>query len=197
MKQIIEIDKSLLKGKQPSLMPPNGSWISGGAIRQWFVGNERDSDIDFFSNSEESFQILTKYLVEKCGEPISSKEHADSYLFKGQLVQAIKLNFKDIQTMFDNFDFNVCQFAWDGNKVYSTLFAITSVLRGHLGSVNISKDFSIDSLRRAFKYAKKGYEPCAGTFREIASAFRDLTEEQINSQIVISPGGGIRANRID
>ena len=197
MKTVIEIDKSLLRGKEPALKPIEGTWIAGGAIRQWFVGNENSSDIDFFAQNDEKFDLLIKHLENLCGKRTLEKEHAISYLYRGQLVQAIKFNFRDVQLMFDEFDFNVCQFAWDGTKVYSTLFAMTSVLRGHLGVSKIHKGLAVDSLRRAFKYAKKGYEPCNGTLQDIAKSLAGLNEEQIKSQVTVSPGGGTILHVID
>lgn len=197
MKTVIEIDKSLLRGKEPTLKPIEGTWIAGGAIRQWFVGNEKSSDIDFFAQDEDKFDLLIKHLESLCGKHIAEKEHAISFLYRGQLVQAIKFNFRNVQLMFDEFDFNVCQFAWDGTKVYSTLFAITSVMRGHLGVSKINKGLAIDSLRRAFKYTEKGYKPCNGTLQEIARSMAGLNEEQIKSQVTVSPGGGSVLFRID
>jgi hypothetical protein len=102
-----------------------------------------------------------------------------------------------VEDLLDSFDFTVCQFAYDGSNVFSTPEAIISVTRNHLGVHNISKEFAVDSLRRAFKYSKKGYYPCNGTIQKLADSLRGLTAEEVKNAVEISPGGGRRLIRID
>jgi len=58
-------------------------------------------------------------------------------------------------------------------------------------------NFAADSLRRAFKYQTKGFTPCAGTIRDLATAFTTITREQIQAQVEMSPNGGKRLVRFD
>jgi orotate phosphoribosyltransferase len=43
---VIEIDKKLMRGKQPKVIMCNDVWVAGGSIRSWFNGWEKISDID-------------------------------------------------------------------------------------------------------------------------------------------------------
>lgn len=181
----------------PKITPSIG-WIAGGAVRQWFSGQEKLSDIDVFFINDEAFNTYEKMLVDADFKLISQHKNAKTYRRHELIVQCITISsYSNVTELFDSFDFSVCQFAWNGEEVFATSEAIISVLRGHLGVHKISKTYAVDSLRRAFKYAKKGFYPCSGTIEKIALALRELSEEDVRRAIEISPGGGQRVRRID
>lgn len=194
---LIKIDQKLLLGKRPVLEPVPGTFIAGGAIRQWFVGNEPSSDIDVFGTSPDKLsEFINSRLIG--AKPLIDRNNLKSFEFRGQLIQVIYFDYyENIHNLLDSFDFNVCQFGWDGTDVYSTQYALTSVLRGHLGAHKITPVLAADSLRRAFKYADKGYKPCLGTLRDLGLSFSGLKKEEIESQVQISPGGGARTVGVD
>lgn len=194
---LIKLEQETFIGQRPIVSPTKDVWIAGGAIRQWFNDGELVTDIDVFGKNQES---LDNFISEKlwAAKKISEQNHLSSFSLNGQLIQVIKYNYYDsIHNLLDSFDFTVCQFAWDGKTVYSTEAAIVSVLRKHLRVHQITKELAADSLRRAFKYQRKGYIPCLGTLKDIALSFQNLTEEQIKEQITISPGGGTRFVGVD
>lgn len=194
---LIKLEQETFIGQRPIVSPTKDVWIAGGAIRQWFNDGELVTDIDVFGKNQES---LDNFVSEKlwAAKKISEQDHLSSFSLNGQLIQVIKYDYYDsIHNLLDSFDFTVCQFAWDGKTVYSTEAAIVSVLRKHLRVHQITKELAADSLRRAFKYQRKGYIPCLGTLKDIALSFQNLTEEQIKEQITISPGGGTRFVGVD
>jgi hypothetical protein len=194
---LIKLEQETFIGQRPIVSPTKDVWIAGGAIRQWFNDGELLTDIDVFGKNQES---LDNFISEKlwAAKKISEQNHLSSFSLNGQLIQVIKYDYYDsIHNLLDSFDFTVCQFAWDGKTVYSTEAAIVSVLRKHLRVHKITKELAADSLRRAFKYQRKGYIPCLGTLKDIMLSFQNLTEEQIKEQITISPGGGTRFVGVD
>lgn len=194
---LIKLEQETFIGQRPIVSPTKDVWIAGGAIRQWFNDGELMTDIDVFGKNQES---LDNFISEKlwAAKKISEQNHLSSFSLNGQLIQVIKYNYYDsIHNLLDSFDFTVCQFAWDGKTVYSTEAAIVSVLRKRLRVHQITKELAADSLRRAFKYQRKGYIPCLGTLKDIALSFQNLTEEEIKQQITISPGGGTRFVGVD
>lgn len=194
---LIKLEQETFIGQRPIVSPTKDVWIAGGAIRQWFNDGELVTDIDVFGKNQES---LDNFVSEKlwAAKKISEQDHLSSFSLNGQLIQVIKYDYYDsIHNLLDSFDFTVCQFAWDGKTVYSTEAAIVSVLRKHLRVHQITKELAADSLRRAFKYQRKGYIPCLGTLKDIALSFQNLTEEEIKQQITISPGGGTRFVGVD
>lgn len=195
--QIVKLNKDQMWGKKPVIEPVAGTIIAGGAIRQWFSKDESESDIDVFcidEKSEESF-IDTRL---KGFKIIGSNKNSITFSNEKSLVQVIQiLRPKDVADLFDNFDFHLCQFAWSNDEIFASVEGIMSVTRKHLSIHKLKRDFAVDSLRRAFKYQKKGYEPCLGTIRDLANAFRELTHEEVQNAVEISPGGGRRIVRFD
>lgn len=194
---LVKLDKSAFLGKTPAVSPSKDTWIAGGAIRQWFNSGESMSDVDVFGKNQEA---LDNFIKEKlwAAQKLSEQQHLSSFSLNGQLIQVIKYSYyENITSLLDSFDFTVCQFAWDGQDVYSTESAIVSVLRKHLRVHKITKELAVDSLRRAFKYQRKGYEPCLGTIKDLSFAFEAITKESIESQVSISPGGGTRIIGVD
>lgn len=84
-----------------------------------------------------------------------------------------------------SFDYTLCCFCWDGERIHGTVEAIDAVHRKKLAVANIQTGFEFDTLRRAFKYARKGYWPCGGSLRDLAMAITNanLSEDAINARI--------------
>lgn len=199
MSNLIKINPKLLRGKKPEITPLDKCWIAGGAVRQYFCGNEKPSDIDYFFANEEAEKKMIDLLVSRGASITSKQNHLTSLIYNGQLIQAIKYKyFANQQELINSFDFTVCQFVYNSfEEVCATMEAIVTVGRNHLMVNNIAKETAVDSLRRAFKYADKGYKPCLGTIKDIAEALSGLSKEEVNSQATISPGGGIRFVGVD
>ena len=198
---LIELEEANMLGPKLSKDIPDVSlfgWIAGGAIRRWFNAKEDLSDVDVFFQADLAFVDYCEQLTKAGFTQVNSHANAVTFNKGDLLVQCIRLGFyPTVEKLLDSFDFTVCQFAWDGKKIYATPQSIMSVLRGHLGAHNINRDFAVDSLRRAFKYSRKGFQPCNGTIQKMANSLRGLTEEQVKKAIEVSPGGGLRTVRID
>lgn len=191
---LIQLKLDYMRGPIPPIPPKHGCWIAGGAVRRWFLGTEKLSDIDVFAPSAQCFE---KFIAEHDADLVDSHKHADTYEIDGVKVQCIKFHHPTPEALVQNFDFNICQFVWTEVGAFATANAIIGALRGHLAVEKINPEFAVDSLRRAFKYQRRGFTPCAGTLRDIANSFLELTKEQIENQVSISPKGGRRIVRID
>jgi hypothetical protein len=182
--ELIQLELDDMRGTIPPIGPSHGCIIAGGAVRRWFNGKEELSDVDVFAPSAEQH---VEFLKDKKATKVDEHANADTYTIDGVKVQLIKLYHPSMESLLGSFDFNVCQFAWDERGIFTTKAAITGVLRGHLRVVNINREYALDSLRRAFKYQSRGYHPCAGTLRDIANSLRNLTEEEVEKQVTVSP----------
>jgi len=193
---IIKIEESLMLGKKPDVIMNSANiFIMGGAIRSWFTGTEKTSDIDVFADTE---IMLEKFKADnKLETLINQNKNTDTYKKGKDIIQLIKIHKDSVYNFFDGFDFTLCQFAWDGINIYSTPNAIIDVGRKRLSVHKIQKDYELDSLRRAFKYQRKGYFPCSGTISEIAKSLSGMEAQEIIKQTEISPGGGKRTVRMD
>lgn len=192
---IVEIPRTLLAGEPTNLKITEGAWIAGGAIRCWYLQKPNKSDIDFFFNSEQAAEAFKQ--ANNISNPKYSHKNADTFDVNGKRIQLIKLYHPSVESLLDSFDFTICQFAYDGKSVYATVEAMTTASRGHLMVNKIQPGYELDSLRRAFKYAKKGFEPCLGCLKMIAESFRELPQESLSNQLEISPNGGRRVVKFD
>lgn len=178
-----------MRGKIPPIEPSCGCFIAGGAIRRWFTGGEKLSDIDVFGPSKSHTDEFIKEFGLNAVQTDDTK-NATTYAVAGVKLQVIKHYHPTIEALLESFDFNVCQFGWSDDGIFATQKAVIGVLRGHLSVATIHKDFAVDSLRRAFKYNAKGFTPCGGTIRDLANSLRGLTEEEVKKQVEMSPRGG-------
>ena len=170
--------------------------IAGGAIRRWFTGEPQESDIDLFPVNE----AACKELLGVFGKPAFSTPTTDTFVHNNkQTVQIVKLYFEDIYKLFDIFDYCHCQFGYSASgEIHATDVAIMSALRKHLRVHRFQPGHEIDSLRRAFKYQRSGFTPCAGTIRDIATAMLNIeSKDALDKQVEISPNGGSRIVRFD
>lgn len=192
---LIQLKVDDMRGIIPPLKPSHGCWIAGGAVRRWFAGEETLSDVDVFAPAEAN---LTQLISEvKNITKLDSTKNADTYASGNNRIQLIKHYRLTPELLVQSFDFNICQFVWSENGIYATQEAVIGTLRKHLAIATITKEFAIDSLRRAFKYQRKGYLPCNGTIRDISNVIATLTKEEIETQVVMSPHGGNRIVRFD
>lgn len=191
---LIQLKLDDMRGTIPPVSPIHGCWIAGGAVRGWFCGEEL-SDVDVFGPEQQALDNFVS--ANNKLKKIDETPRAVTYDLDGLRVQTIRVFHNTPQSLLENFDFNVCQFAWSESGIFATRDAIIGTLRKHLSVCKITKEFAVDSLRRAFKYQRKGFIPCAGTIRDLANAVRELTAEEINNQVVVSPHGGSRLVRFD
>ena len=176
--EILTLKTDEMRGKKPFLEPIENVYIAGGAVRKWFTGQEKDSDLDVFAVNDtalEKFKI--KYLKEY--QVASSNKMTTTFKKDDKIVQLISGRFyANVNDLFDSFDFTLCHFAWTTQGIFGTKEGVISTLRNHLAVHKLNKDFAVDSLRRAFKYHKKGFEPCWGTLRDLTSVFQTLTQNK-------------------
>lgn len=187
MADIIKLDANEMNGARPGIEPPDNFVIAGGSVRRWFLGEPQNSDIDLFRTDGKQ-----DYDVEIVG---AKRRHetvmAINYDMGKTRIQVIKKSYESVSDMFDAFDFHHCQFAYNGDDIFTTKKAIISAMRKHLSLNTINPDFELDTLRRAFKYCRQGFYPCAGTIGDLANALRD-SDSDFDEQLQMSPGGGTK-----
>lgn len=198
MNNLIEIDLLQCKGKKPILSPvTDGAWIARGSIRKWFTGESiKYSDIDVFFRNEECMKNYIE--MQKFSHKVGETKNSIDYLKDGVKCQMIKIFNETPFEVVNRFDFKHCQFiCFEEGKIHATSDAIICALRQSLMIGSIRPGYELDTLRRAFKYHKQGYTPCIGTLKLLGESFKDITQEVLEEQLTISPGGGQRVVRFD
>ena len=182
---MIELSKQEMQGYIPDLEIPDGFVIAGGSIRRWFTGEKQDSDFDYFRiDGEENYKLSIDGISE-----IYSNQIQTTYSLDGKRLQSIKKRYVSVEDLFEHFDFHHCQFAYDGENIFTTKKAIISSLRKHLSFNNVIEGFELDTLRRAFKYQRQGFTPCSGTIADIAMMLK-ASDSDFDQQRIMSPNGG-------
>lgn len=193
MIQLVEVKPEMMKGVKPEIELPEGVWLAGGCVRRWFTGEPQDSDFDIFTSSEEvRVKAIKKLFGDK--KPIYDTSSAVEFRIDKQRIQFIKRYFPTVAETLDKFDFHVSQFAFDGTTIFATPEALVNACRKRLSVHEVQPGFEVDTLRRAFKYAKAGYWPCGGTIAALAAAVGRVSDEErmIQQERVMSPGAGGR-----
>lgn len=187
MMELLKLQKEEMQGYLPKLEIPENFVIAGGAIRRWFTGEKQNSDFDYFRiDGKEEYDLGIERLKESYSSIVQ-----DTYSLDGKSIQVIKRQYESVSDLFSKFDFHHCQFAYNGDQIFTTKKAIISAMRKHLSFNDVIEGFEIDTLRRAFRYCKQGFSPCAGTIGDLANMLRD-SDADFDEQVQMSPKGGTK-----
>jgi hypothetical protein len=65
---LIQLSIDEMRGEKPPIEPIPSCWIAGGAVRRWFNGGEKLSDVDVFGVSPEALDIFKSEKLSKFKE---------------------------------------------------------------------------------------------------------------------------------
>ena len=162
--------------------------IAGGAIRDSLFGDEY-SDIDIFGLTKEGLDLFVKLNLSKSQgyKMVYFNENLRTYR-KGKIkVQIIYREYEKLTDIIDSFDFTVCQFMYDGDKVICNPSGLLDVYHRRIVINHLEPLFVFDSLRRVQKYIQKGYTICNGGMKDILDKCRGLTQEQYDENVEFYP----------
>lgn len=162
--------------------------IAGGAVRDSLFGDEF-SDIDIFGLTKEDLDLFVKLNLTKGHgyKLVYFNDNLRTYR-KGKIkVQIIYREYEKLTDIIDLFDFTVCQFMYDGEKVICNPSALLDVYHKRIVINHLEPLFVFDSLRRVQKYIKKGYTICNGGIKDILDKTRELTQEQYDENVEFYP----------
>lgn len=159
----------------PQIDIEKGPWIAGGSARRLLQGEGLASgDIDIFFPNYASWEFFSKHLSSY--EIIVKTKKATTFLIEGMKVQIIRRAFyKDLISVFKDFDFTVCQIATDGKNIACTkqshLDIVDQILRLATQGT-ISKHTLV---QRMSKYVNYGFLPELGLYEIIVRSGLDYT----------------------
>lgn len=164
-----------------SLLPPvsaKGPWLAGGALRRTIAAAPLESDFDFFFASQEQMTAFTAQLSGKALSKTKETEHHEQWegylseIDRRVVVQCIKFQFYQLaEDVIGSFDFTICQFAYDGDSIYASDYAMWDLGRKRLAINKIT--FPVSSMRRLLKYARQGFTACDGCLASLATAIAE------------------------
>jgi hypothetical protein len=162
--------------------------IAGGAVRDSLFGDEY-SDIDIFGLTKEDLDLFVNLNLSKSNgyKLVYFNENLRTYR-KGKIkVQIIYREYDKLTDIIDSFDFTVCQFMFDGEKVICNPSGLLDVYHKRIIINHLEPLFVFDSLRRVQKYIQKGYTICNGGIKDILDKCRELTQEQYDENVEFYP----------
>lgn len=155
--------------------------FAGGFIRAYFAG-ETPSDLDIYFRDEGDFKLILSELESAGWEKVFETERATSLKKNGKLVQLISFVFNNPINLLQGFDFTVCcAAACLGSKDENDKGALFlhddffEHLSGRLLVFQGSK-MPLASLKRAFKYVKRGYHICEENIIRLAEAIAESVD---------------------
>lgn len=145
----------------------SGPWLAGGALRRTLLGQEPDSDFDFFFRDADQLLDFTHGLETRGLTKVRETEHHVHYRGRiGDLggerdVQCIRFRYyQTADEVIDSFDFTVCMFAFDGSTLTAGDMALWDLGRKRLAVHKLT--YPLASMRRLLKYGRQGFFACNG-----------------------------------
>jgi len=161
-----------------------GPWIAGGLIRR-FVAGDKDfataSDYDFFFRDQKQFDDFEAHAKGAGWEEVRRNDFNTSFKTPGgKKVQAIRASFyTDAPSVIDSFDFTICMFAYDGERLFCGPFSLWDLSRKRMAIHKLT--YAVASMRRLLKYARQGFTVCAGCMTDFLNRVAE-NADIINSE---------------
>lgn len=153
---------------------PSGPWIAGGAVRRALAKEPHlDADFDFFFRSEEQFaDFCCGLLNRRMRKTRETRHHVQFHgglLGSDRTIQCVRFtHYETPQAVVDSFDFTICQFAFDGEKLYCGEHAGRDLAARELVVHKVTYPSSTRS--RMWKYVMQGYKATPETRKLVAEA---------------------------
>ena len=156
----------------PKISFESGIYLAGGAVRRLAQGQSLiDGDLDFFFRKLNPSRLFEDEFKDHLDPPFVSSRAVTYKVpmgeneFKIQIIR--RMFYKDLESLFNDFDFTVCQFATDGEKIAYTDQSLSD-LRSNTLSFNRDKILDSRTLPMRFaKYVRYGFIPEPHMFTEV------------------------------
>jgi hypothetical protein len=150
-------------------------WIAGGSLRDYFMGIPVNTDYDLFFPNEEEYNNAIKLFNILNAKCVWESDNGAKYEHGAKTFDLIKKFFPSPQACIDEFDFTICMFAVDSEKVYHGETSFIDLAKRQLMVNKITYPGS--TLSRAFRYHKKGFIICLGETKKLIEAIQDMPKE--------------------
>lgn len=169
----------LVNNRVPGDLPQHSLVVAGGFIRDLLLNQDSFSDIDVFSVdcgilSVYSYTNWCETLFDKAVITKSTPKYYEGTMH-GYKTQIINRLYQSVGEILSSFDYTLCCFVTDFNKLWTTPEALWDTGRMKLVPQNIT--YPISSLRRLIKYTSKGFRICNGGLNDLLEKVSKATPE--------------------
>jgi len=147
-------------------------WLAGGVLRDYFMGVAIKTDYDLFFPNETEYAKAKHYFWVNYAKVKWESDNGMKVIYKGREYDLVKKFFANPQETINNFDFTVSMFAVDNKKIYHGETSFIDLAKRQL-MIN-SLPYPASSLKRAFRYYKKGFSMCVGEMRKLVEAIQAM-----------------------
>lgn len=148
----------------------DGPWLAGGAARKLFFHQPLGgSDLDIFCKNLEQMVTFKVWLIENKARAIANTANNTTYQLGPVTVQLIDgKQYADHHALLDSFDFNLCQFVYNGEWFVHTEAAMNDYTLRQLTVNKIT--LPLYSMARVMKYLGQGFLPGHDVLMRLAEA---------------------------
>lgn len=176
----------MAKGKMPAPDQFWGPWLAGGAVRRLVEGKDiDDGDIDLFVaagvDPEKYIKRMDKIAEEKfvTNRAVTYRVKHDEGIQKIQIIT--KCKYGVLLDLLMEFDYTVCQFATDGQKIYYVGTALDDLRSNTLRKSPWAQPRDHAFIKRFIKYTEYGFIPEPGLMPEIMKKVADTRTDGLQS----------------
>jgi hypothetical protein len=143
-----------------------GPWIAGGALVKTFMGEPLDSDIDIFFKTYDQ-HVDASYALNNYAKFIKSSKFSETFEFTGEYkgvdkkytIQLVTFAINNkASELIESFDINVCQIAFDGERVVVADGVIDDIRNKKMKLILNKITHPGSTLKRIVKYAHRGFD---------------------------------------
>jgi hypothetical protein len=142
--------------------------IAGGSVRKAFMNTDLGrSDIDIFFKSDDDFNAAKERLNDLTAKVYSNPNCVGANIDRGAFnlgldqvrLQLIRKRFySGFDSLFEDFDFNICQFGYRNGAIITTIKALADH-RDKVLRFSAEGSAQTTSANRLYKYLCRGYSP--------------------------------------
>jgi hypothetical protein len=152
---------------------PSGPWLVGGSVRRLVTKKPQDSDFDVglvdMAQLENVTERLTLMSFSQVADTNFHRELRGQVNGKDVRIQLLKITFADNPcAILDEFDFTICQCAYDGSRLFFGEYTLWDLGRRRLAIHRVT--FASSTVRRMLKYGAQGFTACSGCIGAVLKA---------------------------
>ena len=152
------------------------AWVAGGVLRDYFAGSRISSDYDLFFPDQDNYDKTMAYFTERGAEIIWDSHNGAKLKHDGKTFDLIKKFFSSPQDTINQFDFTVCMFAVDYDRVYYGETAFMDLAKKQLMINKIT--YPASTISRAFRYYTKGFRMCKGEMKTMIESYKPAPKDE-------------------
>lgn len=145
-------------------------WIAGGAVRDYFMGKQINTDYDIFFPDEKNYNKTLEYCKKHNCKILYDSDNSTKVKLNNLTFDLIKIYFDSPEITINAFDMTVSMLAVDFNKVYhgTTTFIDLSKRQLIFNVIN----YPTSTVKRVLRYYTKGFRMCDGETLRLINAVK-------------------------